>query len=50
MFNDVKKLFDVSKYCFNPVPKVDSSIIQFQEKKDKYDIKNYQKFEKLTKI
>lgn len=47
-FYDVKKLFDVSKYCFNPVPKVDSSIIQFQEKKDKYDIKNYQKFEKLV--
>ena len=47
-FYDVKKLFDVSKYCFNPVPKVDSSIIQFQEKNDKYDIKNYQKFEKLV--
>ena len=47
-FYNVKKVFDVSKYCFNPVPKVDSSIVQFQEKEDKYLINDYSKFEKLV--
>lgn len=43
---DVKKLFNVSKNCFNPVPKVDSAIVKFT-RADKYNIKNIEVFEKL---
>lgn len=35
---DIEKLFDVSKYCFNPVPKVESSIIRFNKRIDKIDV------------
>ncbi|MBQ4584218.1 MAG: ribosomal RNA small subunit methyltransferase A [Bacilli bacterium] len=43
---DVKKLFNVDKTCFNPVPKVDSAIVKFI-RADKYNIKNMEVFEKL---
>ena len=44
---DVEKLFDVSKNCFNPVPKVDSAIIKFNLNENKYKIKDMNKFIKL---
>ena len=44
---DVKKLFNVDKNCFNPVPKVDSAIIQLK-KKDKLKV-NEEVFFKLIK-
>lgn len=34
-FFNVEKLFKVSKYSFNPVPKVESAIIKFTERKSK---------------
>ena len=43
---DVKKLFVVSKHCFDPVPKVDSAIVQFV-RNDKYKIDDIDKFSKL---
>ncbi len=35
---DISKVCDVSKYAFNPVPKVKSSVISFVPKKEKIDI------------
>ena len=43
---DVKKLFVVPKYSFDPVPKVDSAIVKFIYN-NKYDIKDIDKFSKL---
>lgn len=37
-FYDVKKLFKVSKKCFNPIPKVESAIISFQKRENKPDV------------
>ena len=48
LFYDVNKLFDVSKYSFDPVPKVDSSIISFTKKKELFCIKDIDKFSKLV--
>ena len=45
---DVKKLFDVSKYAFDPVPKVDSAIIKFIKKDTSFDIRNKERFFKLV--
>ncbi len=44
---DVEKLFDVSKYSFDPVPKVDSAIIKFIGRSEKYQIKDKMRFSKL---
>ncbi len=44
---EVKKLFDVSKYSFDPVPKVDSSVVQFNQRKEKFNISNYDRFSTL---
>lgn len=35
---NVEKLFKVSKKCFNPVPKVESAIIRFSDRKDKLNL------------
>jgi len=35
---NVEKLFKVSKYCFNPVPKVESAIIKFSKKENNLEI------------
>lgn len=35
---ELEKLFKVSKYCFDPVPKVESAIIKLSKRKDKVDI------------
>jgi 16S rRNA (adenine1518-N6/adenine1519-N6)-dimethyltransferase len=49
-FYDVKLQFNVSKNCFRPIPKVNSSILTF-ERKEKYllkeeEIDNYIKFKR----
>ena len=43
---EIKKVCDVSKYAFNPVPKVESSVISFTPRKNKLDveIEDYFKF------
>lgn len=35
---DISKVCDVSKYAFNPVPKVESSVVSFVPRKDKLDV------------
>lgn len=37
---NIKYLFDVSKYSFNPVPKVESAVINFVRIKEKVKVKN----------
>ena len=44
----IKKLFKVSKNCFEPVPKVDSAVILL-DANDKLSDVDYDKFEKLVK-
>lgn len=43
---EINKVCDVSKYAFNPVPKVESSVISFTPRKNKVDVKadSYFKF------
>lgn len=45
---DIKKEFKVSRKEFIPEPKVDSMIISFSVKKNKYDLIDYNHFEKLV--
>ena len=35
---NISKVCDVSKYAFNPVPKVESSVVSFVPRKDKLDV------------
>jgi len=44
---DVEKLFDVKNSCFNPVPKVDSAVVRFTKKENKYNVENEEFFYKL---
>ena len=43
---NITKLFKVSKKCFNPIPKVESAIIKFEQRKNKISI-NEEKYFKL---
>tara|TARA_A100001015_G_scaffold321016_1_gene449648 strand:- start:3761 stop:4498 length:738 start_codon:yes stop_codon:yes gene_type:complete len=49
-FYDIKLAFNVSKYCFRPIPKVDSSVLKFEKlSKDlinKSEIEDFIKFKK----
>ncbi len=45
----IKKEFFVSKREFVPVPKVDSVVVSFTEKKDKLEVKDFVFFENLVK-
>ena len=48
---EVKKHFDISRNCFLPKPKVDSTILSFKPKKKyKYNIKNPKNLETVTRI
>jgi len=48
---DVKKHFDISKNCFFPKPKVNSSVLSFTPKKNiKFAIKNPKNLEKITRV
>ena len=47
---EIKKHFDVSKNCFLPKPKVNSTILSFRPKKNKFYIKNPKQLEMVTRI
>lgn len=46
---DVKKLFDISKNVFMPKPNVDSTVVEFSKKNDKFELKNEKLFFDLVK-
>ncbi|MBR1417167.1 MAG: ribosomal RNA small subunit methyltransferase A [Bacilli bacterium] len=46
---EINKLFDVDKRCFDPVPNVDSSVIQLKKKNNKLNVENEEIFNKLLK-
>ena len=45
---EIKKIVDVKRTCFYPVPNVDSAVIQLSLKQDKNDV-NYYDFKKVIK-
>ena len=47
---DVIKHFDVSKNCFFPKPKVNSTVLSFKPKKNIYKIRNPKNLENVTRI
>ncbi len=48
---DIKKHFNISKNCFFPKPKIDSSILSFKPKgSNKFNIKNPKTLEMITRI
>jgi len=48
---DIKKHFDVSKNCFFPRPKVNSTILSFKPKKNNlFHLKNPKNLEKVTQV
>lgn len=48
-FYDIKKLFNVSRKEFIPVPNVDSEVICFEKKKEKLKVNNEELFFKLVR-
>ena len=44
----VTKVIDVSKHCFSPVPKVDSTVVQFNKRPEKLLINDIEVFSKLV--
>ena len=48
-YYNVKKIMDVSKNVFLPRPNVDSIVIEFDKKKDKYKLQNKEFFFKLIR-
>ena len=47
---DIKKLFDIKPSSFEPKPKVESSLLFFSEKADKYNLKNPKNLELITRV
>ena len=47
---DIKKLFDINPNSFEPKPKVESSLLIFSEKADKYNLKNPKNLELITRV
>jgi len=47
---DIKKHFNISKNCFFPIPKVDSTVLSFRPKKNIFKIKNPKTLETITRI
>jgi len=47
---EVVKHFDVSKNCFFPRPKINSTVLSFKPKKETYKIKNPKNLENVTRI
>ena len=47
---EVKKHFDISKNCFFPKPKVNSTLLSFRPKKNYFKFKNPSNLEKITQI
>ncbi len=46
---NIKKILDVSKNVFIPKPNVDSIVVEFTKKEEKYELKNKKLFFKLVK-
>ena len=44
---DIEKLFIVKNTCFTPVPKVESAVVRFSKKENKYNVINESHFFKL---
>jgi len=47
---NVKKIFDVKPSSFSPKPKVDSSVLFFEPKKEFYKFKDPKNLEKITRV
>jgi len=48
---DIKKHFDISKNCFSPKPKINSTILSFTPKKNNlFNIKNPKHLETVTRV
>ena len=48
---EIKKHFNISKNCFSPKPKINSTVLSFRPKKNnKFDIKNPKNLESVTRI
>ncbi len=47
---DVKKIFDISAYCFSPKPKVESSLLVFTPKKKYFEINDAKNLEMITRV
>ena len=48
---DIKKHFDVSKNCFSPKPKINSTVLSFIPKKNNvFNIKNPKHLETVTRV
>ena len=47
---EIKKHFDVSKNCFSPRPKINSTVLTFKPKKNNFNIKNPKYLETVTRV
>ena len=48
---EIKKHFDISKNCFYPKPKINSTLLSFKPKKNnKFNIKNPKNLEMVTRV
>ena len=47
---DIEKHFDISKNCFYPKPKVNSTLLSFKPKSNKFYLKNPKHLEKVTRV
>ncbi len=47
---DIKKICDVKPTSFSPKPKIDSTILYFEPKKNFYELTNSKNLEKITRI
>ncbi len=47
---DIKKHFNISKNCFLPKPKIESTVLSFKPKKDIFKIKNASSIETVTRV
>ena len=47
---NIKKIFDVKPSSFSPKPKVDSSVLVFEPKKEFYKFKDPKNLEKITRV
>ena len=46
----IKKIIDIEPNCFSPVPKVNSSLLVFEQKKKFFKFKNPHNLEKITRV
>ncbi len=47
---EIKKHFDISKNCFFPKPKINSTILSFKPKISEFNLRNPKNLEKITRI